>query len=78
MGSRSGAKKKKETQIQPRFYKKLSAQDGLDSTNNDATESPNTLSPPTEKTSPVNRHSQTPSNPKKGSELMTAMKKKIL
>ena len=77
MGSRSGAKKKKETKIQPNFYKKLSAQDGLDSTetrcpeyqghdsDNDATESSNTLSPPTGKTSPVNRHSQTPSNPKK-------------
>ena len=66
MGSRSGTSKKKKAQNQPRFYKKISAQDGLDGTNNDSTESSNQLSaPPTGKTSPISRHSQTPSNPQK-------------
>ena len=73
MGSRSTNKKKK-TQNQPGFYQKISAQDGLDSTetrcpefsNNDSTESSNQLSEElTGKTSPVSRHSQTQSNPKK-------------
>ena len=63
MGRRSGSKKEKKTQIQPRFYKKLSAQDVLDSTNNDSTESSNQLNNPlTVKTSPVSRHCQTPTN----------------
>ena len=63
MGSRSGTSKKKKTQNQPRFYKKISAQDVLDSTNNDSTESSNQLSVPlTVKTSPVSRHSQTTTN----------------
>ena len=56
-------KRKKKSQIQPRFYKKLSAQDELDNTNNDSTESSNQLNNPlTAKTSPVSRHCQTLTN----------------
>ena len=63
MGRRSGSKKEKKTQIQPRFYKKLSAQDELDSTNNDSTESSNQLNHPlTVKTTTVSRHFQTTTN----------------
>ena len=63
MGRRSGSKKEKKSQIQPRFYKKLSAQDELDNTNNDSTESSNQLNNPlTAKTSPVSRHCQTLTN----------------